>query len=314
MAALDPSKLTDLFVSHNPITTVRQSRLPIFPISVVSEIKTVAKKNGAKLEKRIPVDWDWANQWGSVAIKKCELTQKDGDILEAIQTCATDFFVSDDGMVSVCFDRAEVLKMLGARGHSQWLDERFEKMRTAQLVVRMETGDEVGQVHSGILSQYAKSTKKASRTPSKCTYLKNFKKNKAVDESKEFDQALYVIQYSASWSRIYFKDTWCVRKNRDVTQTIINMKSYAAKALARFMLSHAEDQHHNLKRLMFSIRILREGTSDRNNRKILQGVVAESEGLRKLGITINKVGRDYFISSRRQASLYFLQPSLAVGC
>lgn len=116
-----PSKLQQQL----PTSTVNQTRLPLFtPATRGTATKKMFETN-----------------WGTVIFHRGSLSQRHRDVFDAIMACHTRFerWVNPEGyeQITVEFDRASILKLLGVPHNHTWLKEMLIDM--AGVVAELRT-------------------------------------------------------------------------------------------------------------------------------------------------------------------------------
>ena len=230
----------------SPVSSVTQSRVPIFPVSA---------KRGA--------GWSHDNSWGTVRVIDSKVTQTHQDVLEAIHVHAKDWHVDSHGQLHVLFSDTDVLKTLGeSTTNRNWLLAKLDELRAGTLEFALKNGRTVRQ---GILARHEWSHVMKTGFERNRRCLENFANVKSGWQVKlglagtmESAGRMHVIVYTAEYGLFFLWDMWMTRGG--LTKTLIrDLRCLSSKALARYLLAEKPvegGKRYNLKDLLTRLGIL----------------------------------------------------------
>lgn len=171
------------------------------------------------------------------------------------------------GAKAFLVDPYQLAKSANVDHKPAWLTTLMRDMRHADvLIVDHKTGLEH---HAGIVSEYRESPRRVQ----------------LPGGALHGDRPLMIVTISSAWMRIYRASLTVRYRN---VLPIINQASHGAThALALHILTNAE-YNRTLAQSLTEIGALRDDLSDRGRRKVLSEVLAESDLLNELGITIDR--------------------------
>ena len=202
-------------------------------------------------------------------------------VLDALFATALDTFrhtttPQQSGAMSLLIDPYQVAKLAGvATGHPQWLYGILEDMRVARIELHDKT---TGGVHwAGIVSEVNVQSSARVPLPGGC---------------KHGDRPLWRVTISSAWMRIY--DTSLVLRYRNALPALGQITSGATHALALHILTHAGGSY-DAESVLSIVGAITPDTSDRQRRRLLQGIIKEAARLAQLGMRLYRNGNNHLM-------------------
>ncbi len=230
------------------------------------------------------MDATWTTPWGSVRVAG-RLTEIHRKVLDAIFSDNEGEFEMETGAKAFLVDPYRLAKAAQVGQNTQWLKSIMEDMRVAVVhIVDTHTGLEH---HAGIVSEYLVSSQHASQPGGALTG----------------DRSLMVATISAAWMRIHHMSLTVHYRN---LLPIVNTAQHGAThALALHVLSNAT-YNRALVQALTDIGALREGMTDRGQRKVIAEVLEEQKLLAVLGI---QIGANRVVYYHQHAQVTFANPT-----
>lgn len=248
-----------------PTSTVNQIRLPLFTPATRG---SVTKKT-------------FETNWGTVVFHRGSLTQRHRDVFEAIVACHTRFERYEDAegyeRISVEFERSAVLKMLGTPHNHTWLKEMLIDM--AGVVAELKTkkdGIEANLI-SGLIEAHKSTSGVALRRSGQ------FSGHDEDSLMRGGDTPLWKIVLSPQLVALYNTDI-NIHMNK-LVPAILGLENAISRSVARWMLSHTEDQCHRINDIFDAVGAAEEPS---NRRKLLSQLRDDAVELKKLGIDLGE--------------------------
>lgn len=248
-----------------PTSTVHQTRLPLF---------TPATRG-------VAVKKTFETNWGAVVFHRGCLTQRHRDVFDAIIACNTRFerWANGDGFeqITVEFDRATVLKMLGVPHNHTWLKDMLIDMAGVVAELKSNNGGIRANFIGGLITARESLTGVALRNAGQ------FSQNDEDSFRRGGNAPLWTITMSPQLVALYNTDMH-IHMNK-LVPTILGLENPISRSVARWMLSHSEDQCHRINSIFEAI-----GAADdaSNRRKLLKQLRDDGTVLKELGIEIGE--------------------------
>jgi hypothetical protein len=157
------------------------------------------------------------------------------DILDAVHACYTDFFPDSAGQLIVEFDHIDVLDMLGLDKNIDWRDLHRRLTDLIGNVITIWDKDNAGNPDSFSILSRVKSSKILAQ-----------RKNWQINSGKTY---LKQIVYSSGYVEL-MKQEGRLFLSKGNIKTILSMKNAASRACSRWLVSHRDEQHQDIKRVL----------------------------------------------------------------
>lgn len=246
-----------------PTSNVLDYRVPLFPVSY-KIAKKLTQKN---------------TLWGSVKIEKGNPTAWHKDILDAIMCNVMTYGIDSQNRLTVIFDVVDVQKMLGVEIDYTEIRKKLIDLQSTVFSIKHHKDEDFPTTQS-IIASVGNSKKDAPR-------LDN--------------------QFPAKLKKIVFSELATARLlnelnitiNKPTMANIFKMKNQVSRALAKWCLTHSNNQNHDLKNILIAIGAIDFGqeiegrAASSQAHKYRNQLKADRELLQGLGITINNTSVHY---------------------
>lgn len=204
--------------------------------------------------------WVSKTPWGTATVTG-RLSQIHSGLLDAVCSLCLDWRDESNGARTFLIDPYRIAKATWSSRDYKWLNNKMDEMRVAK--VQLEVNG--GSLHiAGIVSEFEISPM-------------------TLPNPLGGSRHLYRVTLSSAWMQLFREGL--VMDYAHVLPQIAALKSGAAQALARFVLTH-EHSNWQLVVALTHIRALREGMPARTARHVMQQVREDAHGLEKIGIRI----------------------------
>jgi len=201
------------------------------------------------------------SSWGAVRFDHGTPNGRHQDIIEAIAVCALSTKFDEDHRLNVLFDAVEVKQLL-LSDDWHWIKSKLTELKEVAVTIK-PSGEDWGQTWR-VLDDVGDSKADAPRTGNK------------------FKAKLKKITFSKHWTSI-LETSLIVKAKPEIIKSVLGLKNQVSRNLARWCLSHATNQHHQLCKAMDAIGC---GGGARMARKYALQLTMDDYGLRDLGIKI----------------------------
>lgn len=242
--------------SERAVTTILESRTAMFlPVKQVSK-------------NFVFTDIEVKNNYGTVTLKDCKLTQVHRNIVDVIFSNYEPIRMLD-GAVAFTFSKYDVLKELGhfTRRNTKWLETKLEDMRKASIVLLTDNSDKSIKCYQGVIREHQETILKSGN-----------------------GQPLYGVVFSSNFMKMFNHDLNI--HSAKLTPIILQLKNAVTQAFARASISHRK-LNIDLDEILLSIGVNKSNVTDRAYRKNRKAVLDEREALeQQLGIIIKPMEKD----------------------
>lgn len=261
-----------------PTAGITEWRSPMFPVG-----RKAAKVNGSKTErakaagvvvKKNSPTTIIKSPFGEVRFEVGCLTAADRDLLDAV-IASKDFFrfSQKSGRMEVVFDPAKVKKMLGVSFDYPYRDIHARLLRIQSVVLSIRLpGDDWG-TSFGLIESVG-------------DYKVNGENQIVEHGSGKYNGTLKSLKFTTAGVKLMAIDTHlCVNSN--VIEKILDLENQVSRAVARWFLTHKEDQVHGIKNVLRYVGVDEDSCSDRMIRKYVADLREDSKKLAQLNISVN---------------------------
>jgi hypothetical protein len=272
-----------------PTSTVHQTRLPLF----------------APATRGVAVKKSFETNWGTVVFHRGSLTQRHRDVFDAIVVCHTRFerWPNAEGFdqITVEFDRASVLKMLGVPHNHTWLKEMLIDMAGVVAELKSQKGGIKANFISGLITARESLTGVALRKAGQ------FSQYDEDSFRRGGNSPLWTITMSPQLVALYDSDLH-IHMGK-LVPIVLSLEHPISKGVARWMLSHSDDQFHKVTDIFNALGV---GEDPSNRRKLLKQLRDDGDILKELGI---EVGDGPLLKAiggyKRNKSVWFYNPQVS---
>ena len=249
-------RMTTMNTNKRAVSTRLQSRTAMFlPVQQIS-------KNFASCDIVV------TNEYGTITLRECKLTQVHRNIIDVIFS-SYEPIRFDDGSVAFSFSKYDLLKSLGhsARRNTKWLENKFEEMRKASVVLEANQSGRTTTGYQGVVREHQETRFKSSQgTP------------------------LYGVVFSSNFMKMF--DIDLTVHSAKLTPKILGLEHAVTQAFVRACISHRQI-NRDLDEILVSIGVNHDSVSDRAYRKNRKSVLDEMEALEsEFGIIIKPMQKD----------------------
>ncbi|WP_287965324.1 hypothetical protein [Diaphorobacter sp.] len=234
--------------------------------------------------------------WGRAKIVRGGITQRHLDLLDCIRATAEHRLSDSSGQTHLIFDDAEVRKKLG-KGRGRWRDVR-EMLRDFMTTIVQIEGRTPGAwgIEFSLATKIGDTDLAAPRRAD--TFPACLRRLVLSAEYTAFLTALPSVSYSPT-----------------VLDRVLALHHLVSRAIARWCLSHTNDQHHPLDVVLAALGVVDEGEAIAGRaarssvRRLVGHVHEDAAGLAELGITITSA----FLHYKRLPGVFIRVPGASPG-